>query len=143
MKTRIDSLNPACVCLFVCFSNPGTITFPEGGRVEGQWKGGKLLSGKLFFSDNLLYKNKEWQYCTDADRRFWTEVQTGIQIQVGMPPQMTDETVKQIPEGTYDTGVGYYNSVDQCHYDYNGNFTHVRYVCQLHVLLLVIWIIVR
>lgn len=68
------------------FDGAGTMFFPKnesgggGGRFVAKWKNGKLVKGTYFFEDDLEYKNKDWQYCTSADRRFWTEIQHGIQI---------------------------------------------------------------
>ncbi len=63
------------------FDGEGTLFFPnDGGRFVGAWKRGKLVHGKYFFQDNLEYRPENWQYCTDGDRRFWTEIQNGIRI---------------------------------------------------------------
>jgi hypothetical protein len=68
------------------FDGAGTMFFPKnesgggGGRFVAKWKNGKLVKGTYFFEDDLEYRNKDWQYCTNADRRFWTEIQHGIQI---------------------------------------------------------------
>ena len=35
--------------------------------------------GTYTFSDELQYKEDGWQYCTAADRRFYTERLNGIQ----------------------------------------------------------------
>ena len=73
------------------FHGQGALIFPDdGGKVVGVWKEGRLLSGKYIFHDGLTYKPKEWQYCTDSDRRFWSEIQTGIKL--GDIPQLSNTT---------------------------------------------------
>ena len=80
------------------------------------------MEGKYFFYDELEYQKKEeWEYCTLADRRFYTEITKGLR-----PDGLTLITndingIKEIPEGTYDIGDGYYDPGNKAIYDYNGN----------------------
>ena len=47
-----------------------------------KWDRGKLIEGKYFFYDNLEYNaNQEhnpWDYCTNKDRQFYTEILKGL-----------------------------------------------------------------
>jgi hypothetical protein len=75
--------------------------FPRGGKFVATWKLGKLVKGNYLFDDNLEFKQVTthslthsiicqliicvchqvgWKYATDADRRFWTEVQQTINL---------------------------------------------------------------
>ncbi|XP_060522920.1 MORN repeat-containing protein 5-like [Cylas formicarius] len=89
------------------FHGMGTLVYPNGQRVEGIWKNGKLapdhscvIEGGVFMTD---------QYCKIPDRRFHVEVKDGF----GPPGRefLTNEPPpsRPIPEGCYDTGGGYYD----------------------------------
>jgi hypothetical protein len=102
------------------FDGAGTLTFPDGARFVATWSLGKLVDGTYYFADKLEYAPKNWQYCTDADRRFWSEQQFGIQF--GEFPQLTDSgetNTKAIPYGTYDTGDAYLDPKDNKLYNYD------------------------
>lgn len=62
------------------FDGKGTLYFPKGGKFVATWKAGRLIKGTYFYEDNLKYEPVEWKYCTDSDRRFWTECQGGIRL---------------------------------------------------------------
>lgn len=99
----------------------GTLSFPRGGKFVASWKMGKLVTGSYFYDDDLEYKTEAWTYCSDSDRRFWTEVQNGIKL--SDRPQITDREPKRwIPQGTYDLGDSYYDPKDGNSYFYNGEF---------------------
>jgi len=34
------------------------------GRYVAKWDCGKLVEGEYFFYDELLFKDKDWDYCT-------------------------------------------------------------------------------
>lgn len=90
------------------FDGKGTIAFPKGGKFVANWRDGTLNKGTYYYADNLEYNTDNWLYATDADRRFWTGIQYGIKLQE--KPQLTDKVPSVwIPEGTYDTGDGYFN----------------------------------
>ena len=39
---------------------------PNGaGRYEGIWEKGKLVDGKLIFTDDLVYEDEKWGYCSN------------------------------------------------------------------------------
>ena len=90
------------------FDGQGTLFFPNGGKFEARWAAGRLLKGTYFFKDNLEYKRTNWKYATDADRRFWTEIQTGIKL--NDVPKLTDNEEPAIPKGAFDVGNGYVDS---------------------------------
>jgi hypothetical protein len=102
------------------FDGAGTLTFPTGARFVATWALGKLVSGVYYFEDKLEYLPKNWQYCTDADRRFWSEQQFGIQF--AEFPQLTDsgeQNTTSIPYGTYDMGDCYLDPKDNKLYHYD------------------------
>lgn len=37
-----------------------------------------VLQGKYTFADGLEYKDKKWHYCDGYDRRFYTEICSGL-----------------------------------------------------------------
>lgn len=105
------------------FDGAGTLTFPNGARFVATWNRGKLVDGVYYFHDKLEYQPKNWQYCTDADRRFWSEQQFGIQFCEF--PQLTDsgeQDTKAIPYGTYDIGDSYLDPKDNKLYHYDGTY---------------------
>ena len=80
-----------------------------------------MIEGKYYFYDELEYQKDGWQYCTLGDREFYTEIKKGLR-----PDGLTLITnniqgAKEIPEGTYDVGDGYYDPVKKAIFDYNGN----------------------
>lgn len=50
------------------FHGPGTLTYPMGHKLEGEWVKGKLVSFKFKFEDSLNY-DVPWKYCKMPDRR--------------------------------------------------------------------------
>ena len=60
-----------------------------------------------------------WEYCTNKDRSFYTEILKGLRPD-GLTLITNDiKGPKNIPEGTYDIGDGYYDPVKRviCEYD--------------------------
>jgi hypothetical protein len=37
------------------------------------------IKGTYFFADGLEYAEQDWTYCTDIDRRFYSEKHQGLQ----------------------------------------------------------------
>jgi len=84
-----------------------------------KWNRGKLIEGKYFFYDNLEFKDKKWDYSTNKDRQFYTEILKGLRPD-GLTLITNDiKGEKRIPEGTYDVGDGYYDPIKRtiCEYD--------------------------
>lgn len=95
--------------------------YPNGGRYKGVWNQGKLLQGNYEFEDGLEFKDpNRWDYCTYKDRRFYHEIIYGVEH-----PEIdkyTDKLFKNIPEGTYDTGDGYYDPEKGTIFNYDNKF---------------------
>lgn len=50
---------------------------------QGEWEEGKLAEGKFYFRDNLevgVGELESWEYCTESDRRFQSEIRAGSYI---------------------------------------------------------------
>ena len=120
------------------FHGEGTLIYPNGvsgccneyilnfcnsqGRYVAKWDRGKLIEGEYFFYDNLQFKDKEWNYCTIQDRRFYTEQLKGLRPD-GMTLICNDiNGPKNIPEGTYDIGDGFYDPTKRIICKYDGEF---------------------
>ncbi|XP_069627319.1 MORN repeat-containing protein 5 isoform X2 [Haliaeetus albicilla] len=103
------------------FEGEGELIFPNGGRYRAVWHRGVPLQGKYTFADGLQYKDKKWHYCDGYDRRFYTEICSGLK-----PPgtsQLTNlDPPKKIPEGCYDCGDGFYNPETRVIVDYKLRF---------------------
>lgn len=50
------------------FHGEGTLTYPMGQKIDGQWVKGRMTSCKFRFADGLEYKTP-WKYCQMPDRR--------------------------------------------------------------------------
>ena len=104
------------------FHGDGTLIYPNGGRYVAKWDRGKLIEGNYFFYDNLEYNDANWDYCTIKDRSFYTEKLKGLRPD-GLTLITNDiKGPKQIPEGTYDIGDGYYDPTKRALYEYDGSF---------------------
>ena len=106
------------------------MVYPNGGRYVAKWECGKLIDGKYFFYDKLEFgadaskeeTQQHWDYCTIKDRRFYTEKLKGLRPD-GLTLITNDiKGPKDIPEGTYDIGDGYYDLSKRAVFDYNGEF---------------------
>lgn len=109
--------------------------FANGDRFDGTWSLGQLTSGALTFADGLSCPPciptsqpnsivnpatqstvaptanpiiSQWKYCTDADRRFWTEHLNGPEFNpIGQARLTNHESQDLLPFGCYDVGDGY------------------------------------
>ena len=95
------------------------------GRYVAKWDRGKMIEGKYFFYDNLEYVDgkkkaaEPWEYCTNNDRSFYTEIMKGLRPD-GLTLITNDiKGPRRIPEGTYDIGDGYFDPIKRviCEYD--------------------------
>ena len=66
-----------------------------------------MIEGEYFFYDDLKFKDKDWDYCTIQDRRYYTEQMKGLRPD-GKTLICNDiNGPKNIPEGTYEIGDGF------------------------------------
>ncbi len=73
---------------------------------------------------DLDWRAAEWKYCTPSDRRYWSEIQNGIQVNRSV--QLTDRTPPpRLPLGCLDVGDGYLVEAEKRVYHYNGLFNRV------------------
>ena len=80
------------------FHGSGKIIYPNGDHVIGDWEHGRCVSKELIFADELKY-DKNWDYCTLADRRFVKEINDGI---VFYPDTFVHNPKSaDLPPGTY------------------------------------------
>ncbi|WAR22132.1 MORN5-like protein [Mya arenaria] len=61
------------------FQGKGTLFFPNGSKYVATWDKGIAIEGKYTFADGLPYEEENWEYCDGYDRRFYTEIKTGLQ----------------------------------------------------------------
>lgn len=102
------------------FHGEGTLIYPNGGRYVAKWERGKMIEGKYYFYDDLEYKKDDWDYCTLKNRQFYTEIKKGLRPD-GLTLLTNDINGKRdIPQGTYDVGDGYYDPVKRAIFDYDG-----------------------
>ena len=79
-----------------------------------------MIGGEYFFYDDLKFKDKEWNYCTIEDRRFYTEQMKGLRPDGKTLICNEMDGPKNIPEGTYDLGDGFYDPTKRIICNYNG-----------------------
>lgn len=87
-----------------------------------KWERGKLISGDYFFYDNLPYEEEGWNYSTQRDRSFYTEVLKGIRPDGKTLIVNNIEGPRLIPAGTYDIGDGFFDPVRRMICNYDGSF---------------------
>ena len=108
------------------FHGEGTLVFPNGAEFKAIWEHGRATGksearGDYFFSDGLKFEERDWEYCTDDDRRFYRELQDGLRP-AGLTLETNGGQAHAIPEGTYDVGDGYLDPKTNKVMDYNGSF---------------------
>ncbi|XP_009867951.1 PREDICTED: MORN repeat-containing protein 5-like, partial [Apaloderma vittatum] len=77
--------------------------------------------GKYTFADGLEYEDKKWHYCDGYDRRFYTEICSGLKP-AGISQLTNLDPPRKIPEGCYDCGDGFYNPETRVIVDYKFRF---------------------
>ncbi|XP_050307988.1 uncharacterized protein LOC126744569 [Anthonomus grandis grandis] len=89
------------------FHGTGILIYPNGQRIEGIWRHGKMVKGGTYFvsKDEGTLDN---QYCKMPDRRFQIELKTDIQP-AGQEYLTNDLVPRKIPPNMYDTGNGFYD----------------------------------
>lgn len=101
------------------FHGEGALVYPNGGRYQATWERGYAIEGRYIFNDGLLYEDRNWQYISQGDRRFYTEVLDGLQP-AGKTLLTNEREPPKIPKGTYDTGNGYYDPATKLIMSYDG-----------------------
>ncbi|KFU90524.1 MORN repeat-containing protein 5, partial [Chaetura pelagica] len=99
----------------------GELLFPNGGRYRAVWHRGVPSQGEYTFADGLEYKDKKWHYCDGYDRRFYTEICSGLKP-AGISQLTNLDPPRKIPEGCYDCGDGFYNPETRVIIDYKFRF---------------------
>ena len=94
----------------------GLLIFPNSSHFTTQWHLNRLLSASYFFPDALAYPTltsptstppSAWAYCTDADRRFASELTRGIALAPLGESQLTPHPDRSLPFDCFDVGDGY------------------------------------
>lgn len=96
------------------------LIFNDCGKFTGTWERGVVVNGEYAFKDGLLYEEGQggkWKYCNGEDRRFFSETIEGLRP--AGDEQITNEhPAKEIPQGMFDIGRGYFNPTDGNVYSY-------------------------
>jgi len=102
------------------FHGKGTLHMTTGASMKGIWNHGKMTESELTFKDGLKFEDSEdWSYCQGNDRRFYTEQCNGLKP--AGRSQLTN-IPREIPDGHYDTGDGFYDPIKREIVDYDGKF---------------------
>lgn len=88
------------------FHGEGSLTFPGGGTFHATWHKGKMVAGSYDFKDGLSYSQKDWEYCSAGDRRFFSEHVDGLRP-AGDAQVTNEHPPPRLPSGMYDVGDGY------------------------------------
>ena len=103
------------------FSGSGTLRFSQGGTFTGNWTNGKLNTGGYAFKDKLEYKEEEWEYL-EKDKRFWSEMQNNVPIEIADQSGMGMIVSQKIPAGCFDLLDGYFDPKQQQIFKYDGEY---------------------
>ncbi|XP_021269396.1 MORN repeat-containing protein 5 isoform X1 [Numida meleagris] len=103
------------------FHGRGALLFPGGGTYQAVWHRGVPVEGKFTFADGLEYAAERWHYCDGYDRRFYTEICSGLRP-AGISQLTNLDPPRNIPEGCYDCGDGFYNPKTRIVIDYKLRF---------------------
>lgn len=101
------------------FHGKGALVYPNGGSYQAKWERGYAVEGLYVFHDGLHYEDRNWQYMSQGDRRFYTEVLEGLQP-AGETLLTNEKVPPKIPKGTFDYGSGYYNPLTEQLISYDG-----------------------
>ncbi|KAH6577950.1 hypothetical protein BASA82_000345 [Batrachochytrium salamandrivorans] len=102
------------------FHGFGTIYFCNGGKLMAQWTHGVASEEKYTFGDGLGYSINDWDYCTEKDRRFYSERVNGFfqgKLQLSNDLNGTPVT----PIMTKDIGYCYYSKEDGRLHSFEGD----------------------
>jgi len=103
-----------------CFHGKGKLIFPNG-VYHGTWvKGQEDGSGQFTFNDGLQFDDKDWDYCTVKDRRFWSEISKNELKPAGETNRKDqDEPAPSLLAGCYDVNDGYFDPSTGCIHNYD------------------------
>jgi hypothetical protein len=94
------------------------------GYYQGYWDNGKLASGGFVFEDGLEHKKvtqKNWDYCSANDPRFYGEMKDGIQLGMELRDTAAHDNAHLTPKDCFDTVDGYYDAFKHAVFDYRTN----------------------
>ncbi|KAA6382015.1 MAG: putative radial spoke head 1 [Streblomastix strix] len=103
------------------FHGIGTLHIVEKGKFVGRWDRGRIVDGKYFFEDGLIAKLDDWKYCSEGDRRFYSERLFGLNP-AGQSKHTNSGIIASIPQGCFDTGTSYYDPSTGNLHNYSGVF---------------------
>ncbi|XP_048822234.1 MORN repeat-containing protein 5 [Lagopus muta] len=103
------------------FHGRGELLFPGGGTFRAVWHRGLPVEGKFTFADGLEYAAERWDYCDGYDRRFYSEIRSGLRA-AGISQLTNLDPPRKIPAGCYDCGDGFYNPETRIVTDYELRF---------------------
>lgn len=107
------------------FHGEGVLIYPNGGRYKGKWARGKLIDGCYEFNDGLKFEEPPvWDFCTFKDRRFYHEILHDIK-NPDVDKFSQNTLLKEIPEGTYDSGDGFYDPQKGTVFSYDNQFLRI------------------
>ena len=123
------------------FHGSATITFPNASRFLTEWHLNVLQTAAFFFADGLAYPvltapnstpPSAWSFCTDADRRFASELTRGISLAPLGESQLTDKPGRSLPYQFYDVGDGYLDPTTGTVWGWEGR-TQIRQADEVEV----------
>lgn len=88
------------------------VLYVKGGYYKGYWQEGKLVEGGFIFDDGLPHLKvgfKFWDYCSQFDHRFHSEIKDGIKVGERLRDITSHEYVQDLPKDCFDTIDGYYD----------------------------------
>jgi hypothetical protein len=83
-----------------------------------------MIDGNYEFTDGLKFEDhSKWNFCTFKDRRFYHEILNNIKNPD--VDKYNEKLFKQIPEGTYDVGDGFYDPEKGTIFSYDNQFLRI------------------
>ncbi|CAH1170382.1 unnamed protein product [Phaedon cochleariae] len=95
------------------FHGIGTLTYPNGQKIQGIWKNGELTEDSTFIFACGEVLDEDFRYCQRPDRRFHVEIQKELGP-AGQEYLTNDQPTKKLPQGCYDVGEGLYDPKIGC-----------------------------